>query len=359
MDALKIIEEKIKGNVRLSKDDGLALLRCRDILWLGQQAAAVKKQKNGDRVFYNVNCHINLTNVCISRCHFCAFSRDETDSDAYVMDVQEVLRRLRAASSAGITEVHIVSGLHPTCPFSYYLDILRAVRHEFPSVHIKAFTPVEIHYFSKITGLTVQQVLEQLVAAGVQSLPGGGAEVLSDRVRQQLCPNKAGAREWLAIMETAHKMGLKSNATILFGHIETEEEVIDHLLAVRDLQDRTGGFQAFIPLVFHPANTKLSHLTKPTAFEQLRMIAVSRLMLDNIEHIKAYWVMTGLKIAQLALFFGADDIDGTVIEERITHAAGAQSERGVSQQQLTELIRQAGKIPVERDTLYTVLRAAH
>lgn len=357
MDALKIIEEKIGRNERLSKDDGLALLRCSDIIWLGQQASAVKKQKNGNRVFYNVNCHINLTNICVSRCRFCAFSRDESDSDAYILDVQDVLKRLHAAEDAGITEVHIVSGLHPRRPFSYYLDVVRAVRHEFPHVHIKAFTPVEIHYFSEITGLNVQQVLEQLIAAGLQSLPGGGAEVLSDRIRQELCPKKATTGQWLDIMRIAHEMGLKSNATLLFGHIETDEEIVDHLIAVRDLQDRTGGFQAFIPLPFHPANTTLSHLTKPTAFEQLRMIAVSRLMLDNFDHIKAYWIMTGLKVAQLALYFGADDIDGTVGEERITHAAGADTAPGVPRQILEDLIKQAGFQPVERDTLYRVLSA--
>jgi len=355
MERLKLIEKKIETRERLSKDDGRVLLRCNDIVWLGEHAAAVKQRMTGDEVYFAVNCHVNLTNVCVSRCGFCAFSRDKNDPDAYVLSADDVIQKLRKAVASGATEVHIVSGLHPEQPFSYYREIVRAVRKEFPALHIKAFTPVELQYFAEISGLSVQKVLEQLIDDGLQSMPGGGAEVLSDRVRQQLCPKKASASQWLDIMRTAHTLGLKSNATLLFGHIETDQEVIDHLFALRDLQDQTSGFQAFIPLPFHPANTKLSHLAKPTAFEQLRMIAVSRLVLDNFEHIKAYWIMTGLKVAQLALFFGADDIDGTVGEERITHAAGAETAPGVTPQQLIELIHQAGKRPVQRDTLYNII----
>lgn len=356
MDTLKTITEKTEQGIRLSPDDGLALMGCRDILSLGKLAAAVKQRKTGNHVFFNVNCHINLTNVCVSRCAFCAFSRDAGDADAYVMSSGDVLEKVRAALPAGVTEVHMVSGLHPDKPFPYYCDILRVLKKEFPALHIKAFTPVEIKYFADIAGMSIRDVLLQLQEAGLQSLPGGGAEVLSDRVREQLCPKKATAREWLAIMRTAHELGLKSNATLLFGHIETPDEIIDHLLSLRDLQDETGGFQTFIPLPFHPVNTQLEDASKPTAFEQLKIVAVARLMLDNFEHIKAYWIMTGLKIAQLALCFGADDVDGTVTEERITHAAGADTAVGLTKEQLINLIRQAGKVPVQRDTLYNIIK---
>jgi aminodeoxyfutalosine synthase len=252
--------------------------------------------------------------------------------------------------------VHIVSGLHPDKPFDFYVNVLKEIKGEFPSIHIKAFTPVEIKYFSNISALNIKEVLVKLKDAGLGSMPGGGAEVLSSRVRQELCPKKATADDWLEIMETAHLMGLKTNATLLYGHIETDEEIIEHLLSLRDLQDKTGGFQTFIPLPFHPDNTGLDQVNKPTAFEQLRMFALSRLMLDNFEHIKAYWVMTGLKTAQLAIHFGADDIDGTVVDEKITHAAGADTAEGLTVEKLTNLIKAAGKVPVQRDTLYNVVK---
>lgn len=352
---LKKIAGKIKQGRRLSRQDGLVLMRCRDILGLGKLGDAEKKKKTGDHVFFNINCHVNLTNICVSRCAFCAFSRDRQASDAYCMTTEDVIAKVRAALPSGITEVHMVSGLHPDRPFTYYCDIVQKLKHEFPSVHIKAFTPVEVKYFSDISGLTIREVLEKLISAGLQSLPGGGAEVLSPRVRQELCPKKASALEWLAIMKTAHELGLKSNATLLFGHIETEEEIIDHLLSLRTLQDETGGFQTFIPLPFHPGNTEIDSFSRPTACEQLKLFAVARLMLDNFDHIKAYWIMTGLKTAQLALCFGADDVDGTVIEERITHAAGADTAAGLTKKELIDLVRQAGKTPVQRDTIYNII----
>lgn len=329
------------------------MLRSRDILALGALAAAEKRRCTGDRVFYNVNCHVNLTNVCVSRCAFCAFSCDGLDARAYVMTEQEVLGRVRAALPLGITEVHMVSGLHPDKPFSWYRDMVAALKREFPEVHIKAFTAVEIQYFADISGRSPAAVLGELIAAGLGSLPGGGAEVLSPRVRAALCPNKATAAQWLDIVRTAHRLGLRSTATLLWGHIETDEEIVDHLLELRRLQDETGGFQTFIPLPFHPANTALAgRRPRPTAFEQLRLFAAARLMLDNFEHLKAYWIMTGLQIAQLALLFGADDVDGTVVEERITHAAGADTAPGLTRGELEGLIRQAGMRPVERDSLY-------
>ena len=352
---IQLIADKLKSRERIAREDALWLLRSTDILALGAMAGAEKRKLTADKVFFNVNCHVNLTNVCVSRCTFCAFSCDKDAPQAYTMTEKEVLSRVRAALPLGITEVHMVSGLHPDKPFAYYLGIVRALKQEFPSIHIKAFTPVELLYFSDISGLTVNAVLEQLIDAGLGSLPGGGAEVLSPRVREALCPKKATARQWLDIMGMAHGLGLKSNATLLWGHIETDEEIADHLLSLRELQDKTGGFQTFIPLPFHSANTRLTSRGRPTTFEQLRLFAVSRLVLDNFDHIKAYWIMTGLKIAQLALLFGADDVDGTVVEERITHAAGADTAQGLTRNELMDIIRQAGMRPVQRDTLYNEL----
>lgn len=356
MDVLSTVAHRLAGGERLSREEGLTLLAEPDLIGLARLARAQKEQRSGDRVFYNVNCHINLTNVCVARCAFCAFSCDPPDARAYVLTPQQVVERVGAAMPAGITEVHMVSGLHPDMPFSYYLDVVRAIRGAFPDLHIKAFTAVEIHYFAAISGLAVAQVLTQLQEAGLDSLPGGGAEVLSDRVRTALCPRKATAHQWLEVMRAAHRQGLKSNATILFGHIETPGEIIDHLLQIRTLQDETGGFQAFIPLPFHPANTRLRDRRKPAAIEILRLFSVARLMLDNVPHLKAYWIMTGLDVAQLSLLFGADDVDGTVMDEKITHAAGAETAPGVDRRRLVSLIRGARLEPVQRDTLYRVLR---
>jgi aminodeoxyfutalosine synthase len=355
MDNLEKITAKIHTGQRLSREDGFVLLRSGDILSMAKLARAVKNKKTGKRIFFNVNCHINLTNICISRCCFCAFSCDPKDPGAYCMTAEEAAERVRAALPAGITEVHMVSGLHPDLPFAYYVDVVRQIKNDFPAVHVKAFTPVEIKYFSDIAGMSTENVLICLKEAGLESLPGGGAEVLSSRVRQQLCPNKASAVEWLEVMKTAHRLGLRSNATLLFGHMETGEEIIDHLLSLRRLQDDTGGFQTFIPLPFHPHNTRMDSFQKPSAYEILKMFYVSRLMLDNFEHIKAYWIMTGLKTAQLSLYFGVDDVDGTVTEEKITHAAGADTAVGVAKKELINMIKQTGYTPVQRDTLYNVV----
>ncbi len=350
------ILEKCLAGERLSRADGLHLLASNDIIALGAAAHAVKRRRSGERVFFNVNCHLNLTNICAARCPLCAFSCDAHDPRAYCMDQQTAVERVRAAG-AGVTEIHMVSGLHPEKPFAYYLDMVRCLHREFPHLHIKAFTAAEIHYFAQIAGSSVKSVLSSLKDAGLGSLPGGGAEVLSDRVRAAICPHKASAAEWLAVMRAAHEMGLKSNATLLFGHIETAGDVIDHLLSLRSLQDETAGFQVFIPLPFHPDNTVFAdRAIRPGAVEILRMISVGRLMLDNFEHIKAYWIMTGVPVAQLCLVFGADDIDGTVLEEKITHAAGATTATGLGRDTLIEVIRQSGSRPVERDSLYQVLR---
>jgi aminodeoxyfutalosine synthase len=350
------IREKVEKGIRLSKSDALMIMNSNNIIYLGKLANILKERKIGNYAYFNVNCHINLTNICVSRCKFCAFSRDKTDHDAYTMTIEEVLEVAHSARHIGITELHIVSGLHPDLPFDYYLDVIKRLKEAMPEIHIQAFTAVEINYFSKISNLSAQEVLMRLKEAGLGSLPGGGAEILNHRVREAVCPGKASSEEWLEIMKTAHNLGIKSNATMLYGHIETPEERIDHLLSLRKLQDETGGFQSFIPLPFHPQNTKLTGFKKPTAFENLRMLAISRLVLDNFQHIKAFWIMQGLKTAQLSLLFGVDDLDGTVVEEKITHAAGAETDKSISREELLDLIFATGRVPVERDTLYKVLR---
>ncbi len=353
---LNPIVDKIEQGIRLTKDDALKLMASNDLVTIGQLASSVKEKKSGNYAYFNVNRHINLTNICVSRCKFCAFSRDKNDPDAYSMTIDEVLKIADSARKLGITEFHIVSGLHPDLPFNYYLEVVSKLKNMMPDVHIQAFTAVEINYFAKLSNLSVKEVLIRLKDAGLGSLPGGGAEILNQRIREAVCPKKATSEEWLEVMRTAHSIGLKSNATMLYGHIETIENRVDHLLKLRELQDETGGFQSFIPLPFHPKNTALSDLKKPTAFENLKMLAISRLVLDNFPHIKAFWIMLGLKVAQLSLFYGVDDLDGTVVEEKITHAAGADTEQSISRQEILSLIFEAERIPVERDTLYNIIR---
>ncbi len=350
------ISEKVEKGIRLSKDDAMTLINSNDLIYLGQLASKVKERKTGNYAYFNVNRHINLTNICVSRCKFCAFSRDKSDSDAYAMTIDDVLEIALSAKNLGITEFHIVSGLHPDLPFDYYLKVISCLKETMSEVHIQAFTAVEIAYFAKIANLSIKEVLIKLKEAGLGSLPGGGAEILNQRVREAVCSKKATADEWLEIMRTAHQLGLRSNATMLYGHIETFEERIDHLLTLRELQDETGGFQSFIPLPFHPQNTQLPDFKKPTAFENLKMLAVSRLVLDNFPHTKAFWIMLGLKVAQLSLLFGVDDLDGTVVEEKITHAAGAETDQSITREELLELIYSTGRVPVERDTLYNVIK---
>jgi aminodeoxyfutalosine synthase len=352
----KWVEEKVRAGERLTRDDALKLSGNPDLLFLGRLAHQVKKKKTGDQVYFNVNRHINLTNICVSRCRFCAFSCDPGDPQAYTLTLDQVVRIVEDALPMGITEIHLVSALHPDLPFEYYLEVVSRLKERFPGIHLQAFTAVEIKYFSDISGLSIQEVLTQLQEAGLGSLPGGGAEIFSPRIRRELCPKKASGEEWIEVVRTAHELGIKSNATMLFGHIETEEEMVDHLLKLRALQDETGGFQSFIPLPFHPHHTALAHLSQPTAWEVLRILALSRLILDNFFHLKAFWIMLGIKVAQFSLEFGVDDLDGTVVEERIVHAAGASTEKGISKKRLIEIIREAGKVPVERDTLYRVLR---
>jgi len=346
------IAEKVEAGERLSYDDGIALYRTHDLLGLGWLANRVRERKNGNVCYYNINRHLNPTNVCVAHCRLCAFGRDPNASGAYTMAIDEAVRTAAQGYDESVTEFHIVGGLHPDLPFDYYCDLLRALKKAFPHVHLKALTMVEVHYLAKIAKLSIRDTLLKLKEAGLDSHPGGGAEIFHPRVRKVICDHKTSGMMWLQIARTAHELGLHSNATMLYGHIETEEERVDHLLQLRALQDETRGFVCFIPLAFHPENTALSHLPKPTGFADLKNIAVSRLLLDNFPHIKAYWIMLTPAIAQVALRFGADDIDGTVIEEKIYHDAGAKTAQAMRRSQLLRLIQEAGREPVERDTLY-------
>lgn len=345
--------ERAERGDRLSLTDALALYEDNDLLFLAECARKVKEGKSGRSVFYNVNRHINLTNICTSGCPLCAFQCREGDERGFVLEREDIARILDEAKEVrGLGEIHIVSALHPSKDFAYYLDVVKQVKAVLPDVDIKAFTPVEIVHFSRITGKSVREVLTILKAAGLSSLPGGGAEILADRVRKEICPKKASAAEWIETIKTAHRLGIRTNCTMLYGHIETIEERFQHLIALREIQDETGGFQAFVSFPFHPANTQLAHLKRVGSWEDMKMMALSRLMLDNIDHIKAFWIMLTLPVAQLALGFGADDLDGTIGEEKIIHAAGARTNTGITRSRLRRIIREAGFEPVERDTFY-------
>jgi aminodeoxyfutalosine synthase len=349
---LRPIAERVLASERLSAEDGLALYESHDLLAIGWLANHVREQRHGNICYFNINRHINPTNVCIAHCRLCAFGRSPDAPGAYTFALDEIWSRAAKGVAEGATEFHIVGGLHPDLPFEYYLDLIRGLKQRFPQVHLKAFTMVEVGYYARISKLSIRDTLMKVKQAGVDSLPGGGAEIFHPRVRKIICDHKVSGQMWLQIARTAHEVGLRSNATMLYGHIENAEERVDHLLQLRELQDKTHGFVAFIPLAFHPANTALSHLPNPTGFEDLRTIAISRLLLDNFEHIKAYWIMLTPRIAQVALRFGANDLDGTVVEEKIYHDAGATTPEHLSRAELERLIRAAGRVPVERDTLY-------
>lgn len=354
---MRTLAEKIATGGRISENKALALFESDDLFSLGRMAAAVARRKNGKKAYFVRNLHINPTNICVNRCRFCAFSRSAGEPGAFAMTIGEILMKLKAAQRGqGITEVHIVGGLHPDWPFEHYLEMVSAIKMAFPKLHIKAFTAVEIDYFSKISGLSLFETLGSLKKAGLDALPGGGAEIFADDVRTRLCPEKISGERWLEVMEAAHTSGFRTNATMLYGHIETIADRIDHLSRLRRLQDRTGGFQAFIPLAYHPKNTEMRG-GYTSGIDDLKTIAVSRIFLDNFDHIKAYWIMLGEKVSQLALCFGADDIDGTIIEEKITHAAGGLTSGHLTAEALSHLIRQAGKTPVERDSFYRRVRA--
>ncbi|HTQ60118.1 MAG TPA: aminofutalosine synthase MqnE [Candidatus Solibacter sp.] len=349
---LKPIAERVFAGERLSMEDGITLYRSPDLLAVGWLANYVREKRHGNVTYFNVNRHINPTNVCVAHCKLCAFGRDPNAPGAYTFALEEIYQRAEQGVREGATEFHIVGGLHPDLTFDHYLELVRGLKQRCPSVHIKAFTMVEIHYFSRIAKLPIEEVLSKMKAAGVDSCPGGGAEIFHPRVRKIICDHKTSGQMWLNTAKKAHEAGLRSNATMLYGHVETEEERVDHLIKLRELQDETHGFVAFIPLAFHPDNTALSHIPKPTAYADLRNIAVARLLLDNFEHIKAYWIMLSPSIAQIALRFGANDLDGTVVEEKIYHDAGAKTSEFTPRAELERLIRAAGRVPVERDTLY-------
>lgn len=351
------IVEKAEQGVRLSSEDGIRLLGSDDLLAIGWAADLVRARINGDRTYYILNRHINYTNICRNRCRFCAFSRSAGEPDSYAMSLEEVVRKAEEArSQIDFTELHIVGGLHPELPFSYYTDMLSELKRRMPQVHIQAFTAVEIDHLARVAGLSVRDTLIRLREAGLGSLPGGGAEVFAQRVRRELCAEKLSSEDWLEIMRTAHGLGIRSNATMLYGHIETPEERVDHLIRLRELQDETGGFLAFIPLAFHPSGTDIPAEGRRSGIDDLKLISVSRLMLDNFPHVKVFWIMLGLKLAQVALRFGADDFDGTVVEEKITHSAGAETPQGLSVAEILRLISETGTVPVERDTVYNEVK---
>jgi aminodeoxyfutalosine synthase len=349
---LESIAAKVMASERLNQEDGLALYRSKDVLAVGWLANYVRERMHGDVTYFNVNRHINPTNVCVAACKLCAFGRKKGDPAGYTMALEEAWQTAASGYSEAVTEFHIVGGLHPDLPFEYFLDLVRGLKERFPKVHIKAFTMVEVAYLARRAKLSIEETLIRLRDAGVDSMPGGGAEIFSSRVRSIICDHKIDGEEWLETARLAHKLRFKSNATMLYGHIENDEDRVDHLLKLRALQDETGGFQTFIPLAFHPENTPLDHLPVTTGLTDIRQIAVGRLLLDNFPHIKAYWQMMTPKIAQIALRFGADDLDGTVIEEKIYHDAGATTPQGMTRKELCRLITEAGRVPVERDTLY-------
>lgn len=354
--ALRAIAEKVHAGVRLDPDESIEVFRSRDLLTLGQLANVVRERLHGNRTFYNRNFHLNLTNVCEASCRFCAFARLEEGMPlAKTYSVEEAVQIVKGQLPNGPTEVHIVNGLHPGLAFEYYEEVLRAVKATAPDLHIKGFTAVEIHYYAGKYGMSYQEVIERLVAAGLGSMPGGGAEIFAPRVRKKICKDKANAEEWLEVHRIAHRLGIKTNCTMLYGTVETADERADHVLQLRALQDETDGFQAFIPLAFHAENSPLRRLPEPTGFDNLLIYAQSRIVLDNIPHLKGYWVMVGEKVAQISQSFGVNDLDGTVVSEKIYKMAGAETPNTLSVNELCRLIREAGRTPVERDTVYNVL----
>ncbi len=366
------IEEKVRDGTRIDADDCIRLYASSDLLTIGRMANLVRERLHGDRTYYIVNRHINYTNVCVNRCDLCAFQRSEGEPGAYTMSLSEILETAKAAAGDGITELHIVGGCHPELPYEYYQSMLAALHAALPDVHLQAFTAAEIAHLASMASMSTKEVLQDLQRAGLGSLPGGGAEIFADRVRQLICSKKLRGDEWLRIHKEAHELGMHTNATMLYGHIETLDERVDHLERLRAAQDETagpdpfgaarpvspgvrGGFQSFIPLAFHPENTRIPRAQFTTGFDDLKAIAIGRIFLDNFPHIKSFWIMQGLKIAQVSLSFGADDLNGTVAEERITHEAGATTPEVLAREQLVALIREAGRTPVERDTVYNVI----
>ncbi len=360
-DIIDIVRRAISGE-ELDRRDGIALFKSDNLFLIGATANELRRRSVGDTVTFVINRHINYTNVCVSKCAFCAYYREEGQPGAYTMSMSEIMKRIDDSSDLGITELHIVGSHHPDMPFEFYEDMIREIKSKYPDIHIQGFTAAEIRYFSDISGLSVREVIERLIKAGLGSIPGGGAEIFNEDLRKRICPNKVSGRGWIEVMQEAHRLGLKSNATMLFGHIETYEDRVDHLIRLREAQKETGGFQAFIPLPFHPKNTALLRdglvdEDGPTGVDVLKTIAISRIMLNGyIDNIRAFWIMTGKKLAQISLHYGANDLDGTVIEERITHAAGGDTEEYLPVSSIVRMIREAGRTPAMRTTTHEILK---
>jgi aminodeoxyfutalosine synthase len=353
------ISEKLDAGIRLTLQDGVRLMECPDLLAVGWLANRERERRHAANTYYNYNIRLEATNVCVASCLFCSFARLKPgDAGAYTLSLEEAWDKLRRRSHQALTEVHVVNGLHPDLPFDYYTELLRGFKRIRPDIHLKCFTAVEIAFFADLYGMTDEQVLRELMAAGLDSLPGGGAEIFADRVRRKIAHDKCGTERYLAIHRLAHRLGMRSNVTMLYGHIETAGERVDHMLRARALQDETGGFQAFIPLAFHPDNNQMRKLPAPGAVDTLRVHAVARLVLDNIPHVKAFWIATGVEVAQTSLWFGVDDLDGTVQEEKIYHMAGARTPESMTPREIERLIRAAGREPLERDTFYNIIGRA-
>ncbi len=354
-DTLQPIREKVLGGRRLSFEDGVALYRSHDLLGLGQLANHLREKRHGDVAYFVWNTHINHTNVCVATCDFCAFAAKKNEPRAYTMKLEEIFDNVGKLPRT-VREIHIVGGLHPDLPWAYFVDMLQGIKRVRPDVHVKAFTAVEMFFFHKLYRKSVAEVLRELKQAGLDSMPGGGAEIFAKETRDKIIQGKADAKQWLDVMREAHKQGIPTNATMLYGHIETVEDRVDHLIRLRELQDETGGFVTYIPLAFQPWEAPAMKLPETTGFEDLKAIAVGRLMLDNFPHIKSYWIMIGPRLAQVGLSFGADDIDGTVTEEKIAHDAGAPTAQSMTVHELVRLIREAGRRPIERDTVFGVIK---
>ena len=351
---LSDISEKVDRSERLSFEDGVRLFESNDLIAIGAMANKVRERVNGDLTYYNVNRHLNYTNVCISDCAFCGFYRRVRHPEAYEWTVEECVEIARKAYQEGARELHIVGGLHPRLQFDYYTDLLAELKQNFPDMHLKAFTMVELDHLTRVCRMTDEEVIDGLIRAGLDSCPGGGAEILREPTRSRICAHKTSGERWLELTAKVHARGVHTNATMLYGHIESYEDRVDHLVKLRELQDKTNGFMCFIPLAFHPEGTAISHLPGPSAIDSLKTIAISRLMLDNITHIKAYWVMLGRQIAQVALRFGADDLDGTINDggTLMESYLAEGNQNFLTRAGIEELIRGAGRVPVERDTLY-------
>jgi aminodeoxyfutalosine synthase len=347
------IEETVRGGGRLGFEDGVFLMRAPALHRIGRLANEVRERLHGNRAYFVVNRHLNPSNFCVYDCKFCAFFRRANDPSGYRMSLDDVRRLVRDEFEPELTEVHIVGGIDPKLPYSYFVDLLRCIKDERPDLHLKAWTMIEIEWMARISGRSIEEVLDDLLAAGLGSCPGGGVEVLSDRVHREIFPDKLSPAQWLDVARRVQRHGVRMNATMLYGHIESDEELVRHMVRIRELQDETRGFMTFIPLAFHPAHTELAHLPGPTGAQDLRTLAVARLLVDNIEHLKTYWIMQGLGVAEVALRYGADDIDGTVVDEKITHDAGATSPFGVTRAGLVRLIRDSGREPWQRDTTYS------